>query len=307
MSSLVSALRQSRKSPAVLKAEILGVRSREKTKPIFVFEGSEDIGPYSVWISRCDDSISFEPLTANGKDQILTFRSKIAPQETFLSTGIYFFVDRDFDDLKGFEQSPEIFMTSMYSVENYLASQSVLESILLDEFKCAGEQIDKAISTFSVAMQSFFEAMTAANRRIFYARHLSIGVSGSGIDNQLSKYVVTELKSAKTVANSDALKGLIPLNREPDAEERSKLDPLFNRLDPPSRHRGKFILAFFLKWIDLLAKERSEGTNQIFGKSVRLRFSTQQLSMRSLATRSRIPDGLNNFLMLVSKEIAASR
>jgi hypothetical protein len=106
-SLLIEDMRQSRKSPAVLKTRIISIRSREKVKPIFVFEGFEDVGPYSVWIGRCDDSIAFEPLPANGKDQILLFRHNIRPAEFYLQVGIYFFIDRDFDDLKGFATGPD--------------------------------------------------------------------------------------------------------------------------------------------------------------------------------------------------------
>ncbi|SFV28904.1 DUF4435 domain-containing protein [Hyphomicrobium facile] len=301
MSSLVSDLRRSRKSPIVLKLQILAVRSREKTKPIFVFEGFEDIGPYCVWISRCDDSIIFEPILANGKDQILIFRSKFAPHDKQLSQGVHFFVDRDFDDLKGQSQSSDIFMTDMYSTENYLVSPKVLSSVLIDEFKCIGEQIDRALSAFAKDLESFCEGMSPANRRIFYARRLSIGLIGSGIDNRLAKYVSTELAAVRIIATSDDLKALIPLMREPGAEETKQIDLEFEGLDSPSRHRGKFILAFFLKWLELLAVERQAGSRGIFDNSVRLHFSTQHLTMRSLATRSDVPQGLSDFLRQVGK------
>ena len=294
-SPLVTDLRQSRKSPAVLKAMIISVRSRDKLKPIFVFEGAEDVGPYSVWVARCDGSIAFEPLIANGKDQILFFRSNIRPHEAYLQTAVYFFLDRDFDDLKGFSMGSDVFMTDMYSIENYLASSQVLESILLDELRCAGERIDDALSLFCAVMKSFFEVMSPANRRIFYGRRLSIGSAGSGIENRVGKYVVTELESVRALATPEDLKLLIPLKSEPPAEDARRIDPEFEGLDPRSRHRGKFILAFFLKWLDLLAAERTAAKKAIFPSSVRTHFSAQQLSMRSLATRSEIPRGLEDF------------
>jgi hypothetical protein len=305
-SSLLANLRQSRKSPAVLKARIISVRSREKVKPIFVFEGLEDVGPYSVWVGRCDDSVSFEPLPANGKDQILLFRSNVRPNETFLRAGIYFFLDRDFDDLKGHATGPDLFLTEMYSIENYLASERVLESILIDELKCAGEPIDRALSLFRVVMRNFFEAMSPANKRIFYARRLSIGLTGSGIENRIGKYVVTELESVRAVTDPDVLRDLIPLEREAEAEETTELSIEFEGLDPAARHRGKFIAAFFLKWLDLLAEERLSATKGIFDTAVRPHFSAQQLTLRSLATRSDIPCGLRDFLRQVNGHIVSA-
>ena len=92
------------------------------------------------------------------------------------------------------------------------------------------------------------------------------------------------------------LKDLIPLGREPEAEEAKVADAEFNELSPPSRYRGKFILEFFLKWLNLLADERLAAKRAIFSSSIRTHFSEQQLSMRSLATRSHIPLGLREFL-----------
>jgi hypothetical protein len=117
------------------------------------------VGPYDTWIGRCDDSVVFEPLPANGKDQLLTFRNNVRPQETHLRSGMYFFIDRDFDDLKGFASGSDLFMTEMYSIENYLVSERVFKSVLLDELKCAGEQIDGALLLFRIVMDSFLKLL----------------------------------------------------------------------------------------------------------------------------------------------------
>ena len=231
---------------------------------------------------------------------MLLFRQSVQPHQNYLQSGIYYFLDRDFDDLKGFAPGPEVFLTEMYSVENYLVSERVLESILTDEFKCAGEKIESALSLFRTIMKSFCEAMLPGNRRIFYARRLSIGLTGSGIENGVTKYVATELELVRAIASSEDLGVLIPLKREPDTEETRKIDFEFDELDPPSRHRGKFILAFFLKWLDLLAEERTFVRKGIFSSPRRVHFSAQQLSMRSLATRSEVPSGLKEFLRQVS-------
>lgn len=128
------------------------------------------------------------------------FRSNIRPEENHLRSGIYFFIDRDFDDLKGFASGSDLFMTEMYSIENYLASERVFKSVLLDEFKCAGEQIDHVLFLFQDVMRSFFEAISLTNRRIFYARRLSIKLN-SGIDDRVGRYIVTELEAGPSTSN----------------------------------------------------------------------------------------------------------
>lgn len=302
MTDSVEALRRNRKSPAVLKTLIINVRSREKFKPIFVFEGADDVGPYCAWIGRCNNSITFEPLPANGKDQVLLCRHNLSSSDDALRTGVYFFVDRDFDDLKGFEKGSDIFMTEAYSIENYLVSKQVFESILVDEFKCAGESIDCALSLFSSIMGTFFEVMSEPNQRIFFARRLSIAMKG-GIEEQIKKYVTIELEAVKVLASKDVLKLLIPLEREPSPKEVASLTLEFVELEPALRHRGKFVLAFFYKWLELLADERIKPKQKIFTYSLRPHFSAQQLSMRSLATRSDLPRGLADFIGQVNSNL----
>ncbi|WP_315712580.1 MULTISPECIES: DUF4435 domain-containing protein [unclassified Bradyrhizobium] len=290
----------------MLKLQILSVRSREKIKPIFVFEGPEDLGPFSVWIGRCDDSLAFEPIPASGKDQILRFRDNIKPNEAYLKSGIYFFVDRDFDDLKGYNAGPDLFLTDMYSIENYLVSERVLTSILVDEFKCAGERIEAVLLCFGRVLQCFHLSMRAANLRIFAARRLGIGVRNSGLENRITKFVVVELDAVKPLISTADLLELIPLDREPTTEEMKDLENEFDKLEPSARYRGKFILSFFLRWLDLLAEERWQPNKSLFATSLRSHFSSQQLSKRSLATRSELPHGLRTFIELIRQDLVQS-
>ena len=158
---------------------------------------------------------------------------------------IYFFIDRDFDDLKGFSAGHDIFLTDRYSIENYLVSERVLCSILIDEFKCADEAIDNVVSVFATAMRHFVDAMSSVNRRLFRARKLLISSKGNGIENQISKYVMVCLETVNCIVNLNDLQNLIPFDREPTEEEILELDAEFNDLNPHLRHRGKFLLAFF--------------------------------------------------------------
>ena len=42
-----------------------------------------------------------------------------------LSNGVYYFIDRDFDEFANFTKEKNTFMTDCYSVENYLVSDSI--------------------------------------------------------------------------------------------------------------------------------------------------------------------------------------
>src|ERR1700730_10737157 len=114
--------RISRNSGAVLKTELITIRSRNSAIPVLVFEGDTDVGPYSVWISRVRDGWNYVSLPGRGKDQLLDLRQRLASDTTDVKRGVFFFVDRDFDDLRDQLPGPDIVCTDRYSIENYLVT-----------------------------------------------------------------------------------------------------------------------------------------------------------------------------------------
>lgn len=304
---LVKKLRIARSSPAVLKVTLSGIRSKDEVVPIFVFEGTEDVGPYNVWITRCYPNIKYEPLPARGKRQVLEFRERLKHDRVGLRVGVYFFVDRDFDDLQGHEAGPDLFCTERYSIENYFVSASVLDEILKDEFRCAGEMNGRhnVLQLFHRVLSEFLEIITAVNWRIFVARRLGIAITNKV--ETISCYVAIDLNSVRACYDETTLLKLITLNREPQAHEVALHEAEFKNLEPLERFRGKFLLAFFLKWLCALADGRKRGEPELFDAAdgVPIKFSTTVLSHRSLATRSEFPEGLDHFLACLGRAESA--
>ena len=130
---LVAAARESRHSPAVLKARILGIRSGDIDSWILVYEGKDDVGVYDVWVRAVLPDLAFYPLPGSGKSQVLSLRDNLSRSAEEVRSRILYFVDRDFDDLRGYPQGGDIFCTTSYSIENDLVNETVLRSILDDE------------------------------------------------------------------------------------------------------------------------------------------------------------------------------
>src|SRR5690625_5120984 len=122
---LVSKMREGRRSPAVLKTALSHLRSVRPDSAIFVFEGAEDVGVYEVWISRCKICPEYEALPGKGKDQLLGLRKMLREDTTGLRRAVYFFLDRDFDGLKGQTSGADVYVHDTYSVENCLACDEV--------------------------------------------------------------------------------------------------------------------------------------------------------------------------------------
>lgn len=297
---LVDRARESRKSGAVLKVLLSNIRSRDTNCPVLVFEGVDDYGPYRVWIARIRDSLRYERLCASGKDQVLEFRARLREDKNNLGEGVYFFVDRDYDDLKGHTSDTDLFCTDMYSIENYLVSTRVMESVLTEEFRCPAGATDmhRVLAIFTGTLEKFNRAMKAPNRRMFQARRL--GIRGRTVTDPVGKYVRISLNDVVASYTESDLTTLIQLEREPTQAEVARLDEEFNRLDPITRHRGKFLIQFFYQWLTLLAEERRRGVQALFSDSIDVRFSAQKLPFDSLASRSDLPSGLARFVEEIS-------
>lgn len=303
-SELVERLRGGRHSGAVLKAKLSQIRARNRTVAVFVYEGVDDVGPYSVWISRLDSSLSYEPLPGTGKRQVLDLRIRLQEDKAGLRSGVYFFVDRDFDDLRGQAPGPDIYCTTSYSVENYLVSERVLAALLTDEFRCTADTDDRdnVLKLFREVLGQFSTAMCEPNRRLFRGSRLNIR-SGRA-SNTIGKYVQISLASIAVAYTEQSLSLLIPLDREPTTAECVDVDQEFERLSPLSRHRGKYFIAFFLRWLELLASERKNGNAGLFSSTLDVKFSAHKLSLKALALHGQIPEGLAEFISNVRQGAA---
>lgn len=298
-------IRDARKRPSVLKAKILTIRSGEAEIPILVFEGKTDVGPYDTWIRRVYDSFRYKGIPAEGKAQLLDFRESIKDVDDSQYESIYFFIDYDFDGMRGYDVSDNIFCIDSYSFENYLVSEVVLESLLNDEFECAAElETIKAVKELFLKVSGeFCIAMNEANSRLHQAAEYSL--ERGRLEPKINKFVDVKLDKVIKKHSSNDLEALVPLLKEITEEEAEIAMRKFGEIENPMHsHRGKYILNFFLSWLDLLAKARRDGELPFEG-GAKIKFNRGALSERSLATRSLLPRGLDDFINKINEQVAA--
>ncbi len=155
MTDLIDRLRYSRKSPSVLKLKLISVRSVRPDTLVFVFEGREDVGVYEAWISRTTAKPVYEPIPGNGKEQLIGLRDLLSAEDSQLLRRVHFFVDCDFDEFP--PPDDHLFTLNSYSMENLICSKETLESLLTDEFRCAGspEQRQRIVDQFERICRDF--------------------------------------------------------------------------------------------------------------------------------------------------------
>jgi len=295
LTGILDAARESRNSPAVLKLKLSAIRSRNSSTWVFVYEGVDDVPIYETWIRRLSFGLSYEPMPSTGKSQVLGFRDMMLKDQTKLCSNLLFFIDRDFDELRGRAPHPNTFLTDMYSVENYLVSKQVVESILIDEFRLAGDDAErkKILEIFDGAFLSFLDETRVLNQRLFRLRQLG---ADAIVEENVSRFVDIGLTS--TIKRSDASPEDIIKAKCSFIDARcAEIDRQFEVLEPAARFRGKYLLGFMKKWLSALADDRVSARPIAFTNSEpSFRADTAATNLRSLASRSATPKELKGFL-----------
>lgn len=294
-SDLATRMREGRRSPAALKAALSHIRSVKSDVAVFVFEGVDDVGIYEVWISRCTVMPVYEPLPGKGKDQLLAFRQMLHADTTGLRDRVFFFVDRDFDGLKGGVPGADIFVLDSYSPENYLASEEVLTSLLNDELRCAGLPVvrNSVVARFNQIKGQFHLLVRDINFRLYLARKCGIRVVS--LEDSISRFVSIELSGVTLVVGA-SVSDFVQLEREPTMEEVSENFGAFDAFFPSKDYRGKYEIQMFARWVSKLAEDRGEAAPLMFPGQAKAANISVALTLRSLAARSLLPPQFSDFI-----------
>lgn len=286
----------SRSRSAVIKIEFLSFRSRYPKGNIFIVEGIDDKIVYSYWIGRVYPSISYEFFVCNGKRGVRALRNSLFADRSSADNELIFLVDRDFDDLEGFECTESVFMLDRYSVENYLVERCVVDATLQAAFPGHSDPTNRnqICELFEKVYSDFLEASKEINRRIFLARKLKRDIDDS-IPSSANCIAKIDLESLEpSGANFEEIICLTP---EPSKEEICQFHEDFANLEPAERYRGKFALKFMLKWFELLANEYRNPSTSVFSPSkTEGTIKFDEIRLGALAFRSPIPDGFDKLL-----------
>jgi hypothetical protein len=299
----IDAMRQGRDADEVVLQRYNSFRSKRPGKMIFVVEGSDDVVFYEVMTEKCGLSCCHESFVCRGKDRVLALRRQLDRNLSEDAAQVTYFIDRDFDGLKGEAPSQNLYCTEVYSIENYLADAGVLRRILIGELRCSEEEnednIDIAMAFYHKLLDQFFESMRYANLIIFYLR--SRGIRAGCVKDDLKKYVnVTIHGVAVTATLADVIRHVGATGHlEEDGVRNMDYDVVheFDALSPTERWRGKFNVAFLQKILKILVEDRNADEQAIFvsRKSVAAQFHGN--ITRQLASAALLPASLKSFLL----------
>jgi hypothetical protein len=289
-------LKKSLTVSAVLKAELGVAKSACNGERVFAYEGVDDKVIYSHWLSKMQSNLNYEPFICRNKDQLIQLWSSLKTDLTGMNENVYFFTDRDFDDLKGHSADESIFMTEKYAVENYLVDKDVLREILKVELHCHGNaQVrEDIVSLFETVYGEFLRATFGINFRIYLARKCKIRQIEE-FSVRLDDLAYIQLCSVQKAQGQ--LDQMVKLEKEPSQGEVAEHKGAFESLEPTDRYRGKFSLQFFRKWLSLLLVDRNSGNSALFRYLPQNDFVAKgSFSFDQLAAKSTPPESLRRFI-----------
>jgi hypothetical protein len=130
-----------------------------------------------------------------------------------LNKGVYFFIDKDFDGLKGYDKGPDVYVTETYSFENALVTSEVLREILTVDMHChSAPQIrDAVVEKFEEVYSSFLDVTRAHNHRIYLARRL--GIDSKPLPDKLNRLATVSLLKVDSRTRALMRRSYLTVNR----------------------------------------------------------------------------------------------
>ncbi|PPT56049.1 hypothetical protein XarbCFBP8138_10140 [Xanthomonas arboricola] len=287
---LLERMREGRKSPQVLNVKLLAIRSSRPNAIVFIFESHDDVSVFADWIGRVPEKPRYEPVAGNGKEQLLAFQLMLEQDERL--SGVYFFVDHDYDENQPLEH---VFVLRAYSFENLLCVDDVIDSILIDELRCAGdpETRRKVIATYRQIVSRFREISSPLHETLFIARREGFRVESRPDD--VADYLNIGLEDV--TPNFSKLDEIVEVNIELSTEKLHVHKMAFLALEPFHSVRGKYALQAMRIWLRMLTEDRRSDNPRLFPRlEGRLSGSPDQATLRRLASATPVPAGLFEFL-----------
>jgi len=302
--SFVEALREARIGRTTVLHEFYTNYNPNESRAHAFFEGHPDKAFYRPFIeNHTRGRYRLYTYRCEGKSRVYdTFREISARHPE--CRGVLFFVDKDVDDILGvpWPTDPRIFVTDVYSIENYLADRSVLARLINDllRFKNVSYPTDPLLEHFDRQLQRFYRRITPVMAWVVYSRRMAkrpnLGNVQMGHLLSFSSDCTVRFGPRGRLGYLDASAGISTptgagIHMRRVAKELSRI--------PPKRIvRGKFEIWFFVEFFKQLVAHLQSNAAEI-GGTVRLQTPLEHSNaIEILTTRLQVPHSLDLFLRL---------
>ena len=276
------------------------------------FEGRDDRSFYMNFLYRFSNNQEIYTYLCQNKRGVYETYGKILKTSCHVIT--LFFVDKDHSDIlaEEWEQASNIYVTDLYSIENYLVSVYMFERVWKELFRFSSfiEFRSKHRAKFEEELQRFYEFTTPLMAWVICLKRqgkspVINNISVSRFFNITKELTLEWKEEVQKMSKSISL--LETLCREKTPEEGVDINLVIDRelldLHPKSYIRGKLELQFFVKFINtllaslnqaVLANDENKSTKTpLVTTKTQL---TEDNAVEILGPRALIPQSLEEFL-----------
>lgn len=234
---------------------------------IFYFVEGDDFCYYNPRVKKIINDKDIRHYKCGGKEQVLGVNRLIKNNKVNLSNDnkILYFVDRDYG-INNEEISDDIYITDLYSIENYYLNENTIKKILMDFF-----EIDINTKNYNLAMHYYEECY---KKYSLFAKYLNAFIYSiriyekenhlqrTRLDTKLSKFLIKEdlINYEYKKIDFNLFKEVFSIDFQIEEEhyiENSRFFSISNHFN----FRGKYELEFLKSFLYLIKTNITSGTN----------------------------------------------
>lgn len=241
------------------------------------FEGDDDIKYYRVRI-EAQTGRAIEGFTCYGVDKLKRIKQLVEEKLEYKNALILYFIDKDFTSQITTEN---MYVTPVYSIENFYSNRQTLERILTDEFKISklSHDFNICIQLFEKLQNEFHNKLLVFNAWLACQSDLRIQtgqIKRLNITDTVKNYfddktiVASNLTSVRDYAELNDIEMIENvIFKEVDKIDHEILEAKINDFSQQifdEVFRGKFELKFFISFIKKLINLISNAKTTILSK-----------------------------------------
>ncbi len=299
--SFLDTLRSARDSSGSVLHEFLAQHNPAREQLHLFFEGHEDCIFFRHFVERrLSSKVRVCTYRCDGKGKVFEVFAKVVERHPGIRSAL-FFVDKDIDDIigVGWPTDPRIFVTDVYSVENYLSDRNVLQRFYRNAVKLTGVNFveDPIFQHYEAELQRFRRALLPVMAWAVVHRQANVRPNLNNI-HLAAMCEVDENCSIRTKRGQR-----IPhLNKVTGVSARSRFRQVvpvtraLRRIAPERIIRGKFEVWFVVEFWKHLTAQLEKAAGEAKGKVVIRPVLERSNLVAVLTPYADVPPSLERFL-----------
>lgn len=263
------------------------------------FENVNDQSFYGTYIRNMTvDNSNLYTYNCRNKDGVYEVHHKLNYTD-FMNEISMFFVDKDLDDIIPIYRGnhPDIYVTSYYSIENFIVTREIIEQIWAEIFKQESNLNSIEIGRkFESNLASFYQLATKIMCWVIYHQKAGNKPFLKNIEMKAFFELTDQFDIQQKIPDSELIGALDSQGKvETTQDDEDGINCIFQEIkemSPKSFIRGKFEVEFFVEYIKKLRTELNKAPKK---PKIHLDITTSNV-IDLLAPRVKCPPCLESYL-----------